>query len=146
MRVVFLLVSMVAVFAFGIGEVNAQCRCAVLPGSRYYSSSEALKTSDIVFTGEIVEIVNESSSDEEKITFKVESVWKRDVGETFTLTTYRQSCGFFGEVGEKYLIYAYKRKETFTTNGCTRSRFLDDAAEDLKEFETSGEKPVKIYP
>lgn len=136
---------MLAVLSFGFGEVNAQCKCATLPGSRFYSASEALKTSDIVFTGEIVEIVNESSSKEEKITFKIESVWKRDVGETLTLTTYRQSCGFFGEVGDKYLIFAYKREETFTTHMCTRTKSLDDAADDLKEFETSGEKPVKIY-
>jgi hypothetical protein len=99
----------------------------------------------VVFTGEIVEVQQGSAPDEEKIKFKIKSIWKKNVGETFTLTTYRVSCGFFGKMGDEYLIYAYKRKEIFTTNGCTRTRLLQKATEDLKEFEEKGEKPVKIY-
>lgn len=145
MKKLFLSVCVLTIIALGFIETNAQCKCATGPGSRYYTPSEALKTSDVVFTGEIIEIQKGSSDDEEKITFKVNSVWKKDVGETFTLITRKVSCGFFGKVGEKFLIYAYKYKETFTTNGCTRTRFLENADKDLEEFEEKGEKPVKKY-
>ena len=72
---------------------------------------------------------------------------KKDLGETVTLQTYRRSCGFFGKVGERYLIYAYKLSDNsgLTTNGCTRTRYLANADEDLKEFEEKGEKPLKVY-
>ncbi len=145
MRNLFLGTWVIIIVMFGFSNINAQCKCMVLPGSRDYTPHEALKTSDVVFIGEIVEIQKGSVPNEQKIKFKVKSVWKKDVGETFTLTTYRVSCGFFGKVGDKYLIYAYKRKETFTTNGCTRTRLLDKATEDLKEFEDKGEKPIKTY-
>ena len=86
MRNLFLGVWLVTVIAFGFEKVNAQCKCATVPGSRSYTPSEALKTSNVVFTGEIIEIQKGSTSDEEKVKFKIESVWKKDVGETFTLT------------------------------------------------------------
>lgn len=138
-------ICVVVIVAFGFSKINAQCDCAIVPGSRHYTPYEALKTSDVVFVGEITEIQKGSIPDEEKVTFKIKSVWKKDVGEAFTLKTYRESCGFFGEVGEKFLIYAYKYKDIFTTNGCTRTRSLENATKDLKEFEEKGEKPIKTY-
>ncbi len=145
MRKLFLGICAVAIFALGFVETKAQCMCATVPGSSFYSPSKALETSDVVFTGKITEVQKGSSANEEKVTFKIKSVWKKDVGEKFTLTTHRDSCGFFGKVGDEYLVYAYKRKETFTTNGCTRTNSLENAGEDLKEFEEKGEKPIKIY-
>ena len=145
MRRLFLSFWIVIVVVFAFSEINAQCSCKILPGSRKYEPYEALKTSDVVFTGEIIEIQKGSVLNEEKIKFKIESVWKIDVGETFILRTYKRSCGFSGKVGDKYLIYAYKDKKTFTTNFCTRTKSLGNAAKDLKEFEEKGEKPIKIY-
>jgi hypothetical protein len=145
MRKLFLGVWVVIVIVFGFSKINAQCDCAIVPGSRHYTPHEALKTSDLVFIGEVTKIQKGSETDEEKITFEIKSVWKKDVGETFTLKTYRSSCGFFGKVGDKFLMYAYKRKDIFTTNGCTRTRSLAKATKDLKEFEEKGEKPIKTY-
>jgi hypothetical protein len=145
MRRLFLSICVLTIISLGFVKTNAQWMCATVPGSIRYTPSKALETSDVVFTGEIIEVQKGSSADVEKVTFKVKSAWKKEVGETFTLTTYRVSCGFFGEVGEKYLIYVYKRKETFNTNGCTRTRFLGDADKDLKELKEKGEKPIKIH-
>ena len=145
MRKLFLGICVVIITVLGFSKINAQCDCAVVPGSRHYTPHEALKTSDVVFTGEIIEIQKGSVLNEEKIKFKIESVWKIDVGETFILRTYKRSCGFSGKVGDKYLIYAYKDKKTFTTNFCTRTKSLGNASKDLKEFEEKGEKPIKTY-
>ncbi len=145
MRKLFLFIWVVFVIIFEFGKINAQCQCAVVPGGDHYTPHKALKTSDIVFTGEIIEIQKGSTPNEEKVKFKIKSVWKLDVGETITLVTSRTSCGFFGNVWDKYLIYAYKYKDEFTTNGCTRTTSLEKATKDLKEFEEKGEKPIKTY-
>lgn len=146
MRKSFLSIWFVILFAFASNEINAQCSCQIVPGSRKSKPYEAFKTSDVVFIGEIIEIQKGSVLNEEKIKFKVESVWKIDVGENFTLRTYKRTCsGFSGKVGDKYLIYAYKDKKTFTTNFCTRTNFLGNASKDLEEFEEKGEKPIKSY-
>lgn len=145
MRKLFLGVWAVIIIVFGFGKIDAQCMCAFLPGSVRYTAHKAFKTSDVVFTGEIIEIQKGSVRDEEKIKFKVKSAWKKDVGETFVLKTYRRSCGFSVNVGDKYLVYAYKDGKAFTTGFCTRTKLLSKAAGDLKEFEENGEKPVRVY-
>lgn len=137
---------MFGLFCTGVNELYAQCACKTLPGSRKYKPHEALKTSDVVFTGEIVEIQKGSTPIEENIKFRIKSVWKKDVGETIILRTYKRSCaGFTGKVGDKLLIYAYKDNKILTTNYCTRTRLLANATEDLREFEQKGENPIKVY-
>lgn len=135
----------IGVLIFGEREIAGQCTCAYLPGSKYLSAHEALKTSDVVFTGKIVEVMKGASRDEYDVKFKIDSVWKKDVGESVVLRTHRGACGFFGKKGGEYLIYAYVRKGKLTTHGCTRTRYLADAGEDLKEFEEKGEQPVRVY-
>jgi hypothetical protein len=145
MRKMLLGAWFIGVFIFSAHEVVCQCKCAHVPGSTYLTAHEALKTSDVVFTGEIVEVKKGASADEYGVNFKIKSVWKKDVGESVVLRTYRVSCGFFGEEGDKYLVYAYVREGALTTNGCTRTTPLAKASADLKEFEEKGEKPIKVY-
>ena len=145
MRGIILAAGFISVFIFGSREAVSQCLCAHVPGDARLPAHEALRTSDIVLTGKIVEVKEGTSSDEYEVTFKVQMAWKKDAGESVVLRTYRVSCGFFGKKGEEYLIYAYVRDGMLTTNGCTRTRSLGNASADLKEFEEKGEKPVKIY-
>jgi hypothetical protein len=112
--------------------------CIKGPGSRDLPAHEAFKTSEIVFTGEVVDVKKGTSSDEYLVTFKVQIAWKKDVTERVVLRTYRVSCGFFGKKGDEYLVYAYSRDGMYTTNGCTRTATLATAADDLKEFKRKG--------
>jgi hypothetical protein len=145
MRKIILVIGFISVFILGAQEALCQCECAFIPGSVRLSAHEAFKTAEVVFTGEIVEVNKVASSNEYDVKFKVKSVWKKDVGEVVVLRTSRESCGFFGEKGDKYLVYAYTRKDMLTTNGCTRTTKLAEASEDLKEFEEKGEKPINNY-
>ncbi len=146
MRKITLGIWFIIILIIGAREAACQCTCNPRsPGYRYLTAHEALKTSDIVFTGEIVELKKGEAPDEYEVKFKIKSVWKKDVGESVLLRTYRVSCGFFGEKGEEYLVYAYVREGMLTTHGCTRTALLAKAAEDLKEFKEKGEKPVKVY-
>ena len=135
----------VGLLIFAVGESAGQCTCAPVPGSRDLPAYEALRTADVVFTGEIVDVEKGAAAQEYKVKFKIRSVWKKDIGESVVLQAFRVSCGFYGEKAEEYLIYAYVREEMLTTNGCTRTQLLATADEDLKEFEEKGAKPVKVY-
>lgn len=145
MSKIILAAGFISTFIFGANEAISQCMCAYLPGGYRLPAHEALKSSDVVFTGEIVEVKKGVSSNQYDVKFKIQIAWKKDVGETIVLRTYKESCGFFGEKGEQYLVYAYMRDGMLTTNGCTRTEKLDEASADLKEFEEKGEKPVKQY-
>jgi hypothetical protein len=145
MRRMILAVGFISVFLLGAHEAVSQCTCAMGPGSVRLSAHEAFKTSEVVFTGEVIEVKEGASVNEYEVTFKVQTVWKKDVGEAVVLRTYRGSCGFFGEKGDEYLIYAYTSDGMLTTDGCTRTKGLARASADLKEFEEKGEKPVKTY-
>ena len=145
MRKIILAVGFIGVLVFGAQEALCQCTCAFIPGSVRFPVHKAFKTSDIVFTGEIVAVKKGAAPDEYQVEFKIKSVWRKDVGESIILRTYRDSCGFFGEKGEEYLVYAYVDEGAFTTSGCTRTKPLEKAAADLKEFEEKGEKPIKVY-
>ena len=145
MSKIILAAGFISAFIFGANEAISQCKCAFVPGSYRLPAHEALKSSDVVFTGEIVEVKKGVSANQYDVKFKIQIAWKKDVGETIVLRTYKVSCGFFGEKGEQYLVYAYMRDGMLTTNGCTRTEKLDKASADLKEFEEKGEKPVKQY-
>lgn len=145
MRKIILVFGFIGVFILGTQEALCQCDCAFIPGSVRFSVQKAFETSDIIFTGKIIEIEKGASPDEYRVKFKVKSMWKKDVGESVILRTYRVSCGFFGKKGEEYLVYAYTQDGMLTTNGCTRTTRLAEAAAELRELEEKGEKPIKIY-
>lgn len=145
MRKLILGVCFISIFVLGIREVACQCMCAPVPGSRLLTAHEAFKTAEVVFTGEVVESKKGTLPDEYEVRFKLKRVWKKDVGESVVLRTFRHSCGFFGEEGEEFLVYAYTYQDMLTTNGCTRTKYLSEAVADLKEFEEKGEKPIRDY-
>ncbi len=146
MRKIVLGTWFIIIFIIGAREAACQCECARwTPGFRHLTAHEALKTSDIVFTGEIVDVKKGKAPNEYEVKFKIRSLWKKDIGESVVLRTYDESCGFSGKKGDTYLIYAYVYEDMLTTNACTRTTRLAKASADLKEFEEKGEKPVKVY-
>lgn len=73
------------------------------------------------------------------VRIKVERVWKGEIGDTVVMYT-RMLKGqtsvrdedFNFKVGESYLVYAYGSLAKLKTNGCTRTKLLKNAEEDLQ--------------
>lgn len=97
---------------------------------------------------------NEDGKSEEVLVvrFAVEQWWKGSGDEEVVLYTSATrlpdggsriwSEDFHFQVGERYLIYAFGSAERLSTNGCSRTSKLENAAEDLQEL-GEGMKPVK---
>jgi hypothetical protein len=154
MRKLLLALWLISIFILGAREASSQCKCAAnVPGSKYLTPHDALKTSDAVFIGEVVEVnkVETSSprkrekSYEYEVKFKVKRAWKKELEQITTLRTgHDDGCIIRFEEGEEVLVYAYVREKMLRTGACTKTKLLSQAAEDLKDFEEKGEKSVKI--
>ena len=128
------MVPAILAFAFGIGlglvpdgHVAYACSCAPPP-----PPAEALAEADAVFHGTVVgmEVPEAGGLPMMKVTLAVHDVWKGIDSPTVTLETSLPNganCGFFFEMGERYIVYAYEIEEkgALTTNICTRSRPYD---------------------
>lgn len=154
MRKLLIALWLVSVFILGAREASCQCKCAAnVPGSKYLTPHEALKTSDVVFIGEVVDVKKvvisrtqkREKSYEYEVKFKVKRAWKKELEEITTLRTgHNDGCLLSFEEGEEVLVYAYVREEMLRTGACTRTKLLSQAAEDVKDFEEKGEKPVRV--
>ncbi len=110
---------------------------------------QAFWNAETVFSGEVEKIsdvsVDVSNSEDRKMIFQQKSV-RFAVGEKFRgisedsveIITGRGGgdCGYKFEVGQSYLVYAYKNAKTgkLGTGICTRTRLLSKAIEDLEYF------------
>ena len=69
------------------------------------------------------------------VRFKVEESWKGALSKEATVFTGQggSDCGYKIEVGQRYLVYAYRYNDAdLGTNICQRTASLIEAAEDLK--------------
>ncbi|MFN2393788.1 MAG: hypothetical protein ABR566_17725 [Pyrinomonadaceae bacterium] len=140
-------------------SVNAYSfyRC-IKPGT----ASQELKRAAVVFSGKVIEkeylkITDPSDNDfgGERLTIKikVDKLWKGSIDNEIVLHTSEvkfpngitsfMSEDFSFASGESYLIYAFYYKNAFRTNGCTRTKLLSEAEEDLKEL-GEGYLPKKL--
>jgi len=101
--------------------------------------AEALADADAVFLGKVARIATAPAEANRlarvRVTFVVREAWK-GVGAVYTdVYTARDgaSCGYGFRKEETYLVYAYAGDggRTLQTSLCTRTRPLDQAAEDL---------------
>lgn len=105
------------------------------------SPEEALDEADAVFSGEVLEIVENKKffggSYGRTVHLKVDKNWKGiDESVTSITTGYADGdCGYFFEEGQKYLVYASASNMyvpgTLSTTICHRTTELSNAAEDL---------------
>lgn len=119
--------------------VTYSCSCVNIGTPR-----QELKKAKAVFVGEVVEIYSGSGDEEYPaiVKLKVESYW-RGIKNTDTIKVLSDmgvhSCGIVPLKG-KYVVYAYKKGKNLVTHGCTRTKKIEDAAEDLREL-GEGKKP-----
>ncbi|MCM3711317.1 hypothetical protein [Sporosarcina luteola] len=119
-------------------DVSA-CSCIMPP-----SPEEALDKADAVFSGEVVEIVENKKffggAYGRTVHLKVDKAWKGiKESETSITTGYDDGdCGYSFEKGQKYLVYASASNMyvpgTLSTTICHRTTELSNAAEDLNEL------------
>ena len=88
-----------------------------------------------VFVGKVLEVISDPRKFHVDVKFEVERSWKHDTSKQVIVRTGRGGgdCGYHFEVGESYLVYAYRSNENkLETNICQRTRSLVDAKDDLR--------------
>ena len=95
---------------------------------------EAYEDTDLVFSGEVTNIVVDGSGYYHQVTFQTIDVWKgENLEEIMVLTeTYSDMCGYSFEINNEYVVYAYINTSGNYTNNCTRTNLLEFASEDLE--------------
>jgi hypothetical protein len=127
----------VAAFILLDPSVGLACTCGLPYPNRTLKQQviEARKKSEAVFSGKVIEVIENPQVFYVIVKFKVQRSWKQISTDEVTVFTGRGNgdCGYRFEVGESYLVYAYKYNESeLGTNICQRTMKLADAAEDLK--------------
>ena len=95
---------------------------------------EAYEEADIVFSGEVTNIVVDESGYYYEVTFLTNDIWKGELqDEVIILTeTTSDACGYEFQIHSEYLVYAYNYVSGIYTNICTRTNLLEYASEDLE--------------
>ncbi len=97
--------------------------------------AEARNKSRAVFLGTVVAIDKKPGDLYVAVRFTIEEFWKGALRKEVTVFTGQGGgdCGYKFEVGQRYLVYAYRYNDTdLGTNICQRTTGLIEAAEDLK--------------
>jgi hypothetical protein len=114
--------------------------------------TEARNKSKAVFSGTVVAIDKKPGDLYVAVRFKIEESWKVTLSKEATVFTGQGGgdCGYKFEVGQRYLVYAYRYNDAdLGTNICQRTASLIEAAEDLKVLGNGkfvgvrSQKPVK---
>jgi hypothetical protein len=149
-----IVLASLAIFTFTIffSDYTLGCECVPPPlekPSAAESSAALVKDFNgaaAIFSGKLVE------ADRLKLKFKVDKVWKGDVGKEFVISTgakryddesyVTSSCDYNFKLGEKYLIFAYPvnpdlhpGSTDLQARECTRTKLLKDAHQDIEMLE-----------
>ena len=95
----------------------------------------ALNESRAVFSGKVLEVTEDPQTPHVTVRLSVERVWKGSPREEVRILTGRGGgdCGYQFEVGQSYLVYAYRWREgELGTNICQRTAKLSEASGDLR--------------
>ncbi len=98
-----------------------------------------MKEAEVVFRGTITEI---SAGN---VVFRVDRVWKDDVGPTFNMPDFRETSACLGfwpaylQIGNDLLVYAERippgsKGDPYITSICTRTNLSSAASEDFKKL------------
>ncbi|HYE73008.1 MAG TPA: hypothetical protein VEF04_06750 [Blastocatellia bacterium] len=133
MNVLILTICAVGLLAFN-PRVVYPCSCV------YGSPRQERKKAKAVFVGQVVEVYSGSGRDDYPAIaeLKVERYWK-GIKKSETIEVLSDmglhSCrAVLYKKGARYIVYAFEDKGSLVTHGCTRTREIEEAAEDLKEL------------
>lgn len=121
----------VAILTVFVSKSVYPCSCIFSEGIR-----KDYRKASAVFVGEVIEMEDSGNKDYPvKVTLRIERYWKGIKKPEFMVITDLglNSCNMIlYDVGKKYLVYVYGKEHW--TNGCTRTRKLEEAEEDLQEL------------
>ena len=105
------------------------CDCAPPP-----SPEEAYEMADVVFSGEVTNVIEDWNNLIKEVSIDVYDVWKGSIDSQIIIQTGIEDgiCGYNFQVNEYYLIYGNYSGDYIWTNICTRTTLLEDAEEDLE--------------
>ena len=135
----------VALAVLVLANAAQACSCIAI------TPSEALANAHVVFRGTVIEvrdaerdIISDILQPPKHIAvFRVNRVWKGDVGERFEIlihfipsSTACSEWGKFAVVGNELLVYARRSgaKGEYTTSFCYRTALVSNAALDVREL------------
>jgi hypothetical protein len=125
-----------------IGTLACLCSLLGLPGSVLACSCLPLKSPraeladhSAVFEGTAIRVkpAGWGRTSDIQVQFKVARYWKGSGEQRLTVRTGRNTCGYSFAAGSRYLVYAYQAgsEQLLFTSICTRTRPMNEAAEDL---------------
>ena len=136
--------SILAVFGVSflyLETASAQCTCA----KPHITALEEFQDATVVFTGEITDIQKSAPDAQhryyETAKIAVDRVWKENIDSIVTIKNYVYGCAQGWNVGDKYLVYAYRNEDkvTYSTGCCcSRTGMLGKAEKDITDFFNAG--------
>ena len=93
---------------------------------------EAYEISNVVFSGQVTNIIEDWNNGFMEISIDIYNVWKGSIDNQIIILTGLDDCGYYFQINEEYLIYGYYSQLNYIwTDICTRTNLLEDAEEDL---------------
>ena len=94
------------------------CDCAPPP-----SPEESYEMADVVFSGEVTNVIEDWNNLIKEVSIDVYDVWKGSIGSQIIILTGIDDgiCGYNFQVNEEYLIYGNYSGDYIWTNICTRT-------------------------
>ena len=103
------------------------CSCQELP-----PPEEAYEMSNVVFSGQVTNVIEDWNNGFMEISIDVHNVWKGIIDNQIIILTGLDDCGYYFQINEEYLIYGYYSQLNYIwTDICTRTNLLTDAEEDI---------------
>lgn len=138
-KAIGLCLFLLTVFVANASKVEACAKCATP------NFADAKVRAAAVFAGKVLSVTEEGSS--KIFEFQVSKTWKGSSKKTVKVTYY-ESLRYppIFEVGKQYLMFAESGDDkTLHVYRCSRSTFLENAADDLKLLGKAGKsKKVKV--
>ena len=86
---------------------------------------EAYEMSNVVFSGQITNIIEDGNNGFIEISIDVYNVWKGTIDNQIVILTGLDDCGYYFQLNEEYLIYGYYSQLNYIwTDICTRTNLL----------------------
>ena len=93
---------------------------------------DAYEMSNVVFSGQVTDIIEDWNNGFMEISIDVYNVWKGAIDNQVIILTGLDDCGYYFQLNEEYLIYGYySQMNHIWTDICTRTNLLEYASEDL---------------
>lgn len=124
----FLLVLLLSFTQFLIAQ-NRKCFDGPFPPCREYWRAAA------IFSGQATNI--SLSAETIVVRFKTEKFYRGNEAEEIEIHTYNsRSGGYPFQVGERYLVYAYRSEDKLITKACSATKPLDESYPDIGYFDS----------